>query len=276
MITKFPQAGDAFAFFGFTILDKELFVVSDESSKVQVYDSMKFSFSRRWKLKEFIDPTDIVSCNRNKCLYVFDYKGDHQSKEILRVDPNGKLIKKWSTGDDDGFRLSVTHEWNVVLTVENKNKLNEYSPDGQLIREINLSLHAGINNPFHAIKLANGQYVVSHGDDGDDTHRVCVVSSDGKLKKSFGGEPGSTIGQMNLPYSLFVDGNGFVMVADHNNNRVLLLDSDLQFKREILSKKKNTNYDIRKRFFWMSQMVDCLWLTANRTIKRFRFSFLNN
>ena len=60
-------------------------------------------------------------------------------------------------------RLSVTDESNIILTVYEKNKLNEYSPDGQLIREINLSSDAGICHPRHAIKLSNGHFVVSHG-----------------------------------------------------------------------------------------------------------------
>ena len=80
----------------------------------------------------------------------------------MRIDPNGKLIKNWSTGDDYG-RLSVTDESNVILTVFVKHKLNEYSPDGQLLREINLSSDAGIRDPWHAIKLTNGNFVVSHG-----------------------------------------------------------------------------------------------------------------
>ena len=58
---------------GLTILAKELFVVSKSSSDVEVYDTIKFSFNRRWNLKELIDPWDIGSCNRNKCLYIFDY-----------------------------------------------------------------------------------------------------------------------------------------------------------------------------------------------------------
>ena len=45
--------------------------------------------------------------------------------------------------------------------------------------------------------------MVSHGYGDDDLHRVCVVDADGKLKKSFGGKCGSTIGQMNIS-SLFV------------------------------------------------------------------------
>lgn len=41
---------------------------------------------------------------------------------------------------------------------------------------------------------------------------------------------------MNGPFHLGVDRNGFVMVADRRNSRVLLLDSELELKREILAK----------------------------------------
>src|SRR5688572_23578173 len=100
-----------------TILDKELFILSAESSEVEVYDSVKFSFSSRWNLKELICPLDIGSCSRNKCLYIFDCKRIGQSKDILRVDPNGNLIKNWSTGDSYGYgHLSVTDESNVIFT----------------------------------------------------------------------------------------------------------------------------------------------------------------
>ena len=215
-------------------MDKELFVVSEKSSEVEVYDSMKFSFSRQWNMRELISPRNIASCNINKCLYIFDCKD--QSKEILRVDPNGKLINKWSTGNDWGLGLSVTDQSNIILTVYYQNKLNEYSPDGQLIREINLPLDAGISDPFHAIKLTNGHFAVCHG---NGFGNVCIVDADGKLKKSFDGKPGSTVEQMENPVYLSVDGNGFVIVADQRNSRVVLLDSDLKFHREILTKAKH-------------------------------------
>jgi len=225
---------------GMTILDKELFVTTRLSSEVEVYDSVTLNVCRRWTLNELIDPYDLAACSRNKCLYIFDCKRFEKSRKILRVDAGGKLIKKWSTGDNWGFGLSVTYESNIILTVFDKNKLNEYSSDGQLIREIILSSHAGISYPFKAIKLTNGHFVVSHGyDDNDELHRVCAVDVNGKLKKTFGGKLGSTIGKMHYPVDLSVDGNGFVMVADRLNSRVLLLDSDLKFTREILSKDKH-------------------------------------
>jgi len=230
-----------FVFRGLAILDKELFVVSSGNSNADVYDLTNYSFSHRLNLKELIDPMDMVSCSRNKCLYIMDYKVKSQSKEILKLKPDGRLIKKWSTGYDWGWNMSVTDESHVILTVNERNKLNEYSPEGQLIREITLSRDAGFRHPWHAIKLTNGNFVVSHGDirHGGDRYRVCVVDGDGNLKKSFGGKPGSTIGELNLPVYLSVDENGFVMVVDQANRRVLLLDSDLKFRKEILSGEKH-------------------------------------
>lgn len=232
---------------GLAILDEELFVLCEDISEVEVYDSKELSFSRRWILKELIHPRDLESCKRNKCLYILDFKSDDHLSEILRVSPNGKLVKNWSTGDNDGYGLSITDESNIVLSVFSKNRLNVYSPYGRIIREIDLPSSAGISHPRHAIKLTNGHFLVSYGRYGEALHGVCVVDTDGKLHKSFSGkEVGiSTIGQMNLPVHLFVDGNGFAMVVDRWNSRVLLVDSDLKYKRDILSKEHGLRYPWR-------------------------------
>jgi len=249
---------------GLSILETTLFVVSEDSSEVEVYDLKTLSFSRRWNLMKLLDPVDISSCDINKCLYISDSKGsDDQMSQILRVDANGNLIQNWSTGDDYGC-LSVTDELNVILTVHYKSKLNEYSPNGQLIREINLSSDASLCNPWHAIKLISGHFIISHGYFDDDPHRVCIVDTDGKLIKSFGQKPGSTISKMNIPFYLSVDENGFVMVADRVNSRVLLLNSDLEFKKEILS--RNVNFEVQNprrilldKDSGLLLVADCKW-----------------
>ena len=224
---------------GMTILDKDLFVVHAENSEVEVYDSRKLGFTRRCNLKELINALDIGSCNKNKCLYILDSKSFNQAMEILRVDSNGKLIKKWSAEYGNRGGLSVTDHSNVILTASEQNKLNQYSPDGHLICEINLS-DAGIRHPWHAIQLTIGHFVVSQGCPIIDYDRpkVCTVNADGKLVKSFDGEYTSALEEMMLPVHLSVDGNGFVMVADQWNSRVLLLDSNLDFMREIILKER--------------------------------------
>lgn len=164
------------------------------------------------------------------------FKETSQINEIMKVDLKGNIIKIWEVEDNWGF-MSVTTESNVLLTVSGRNKLCEYSPDGQPLREIHLS--ASIIHPFHAIKLTSDLYVVSHGHLGDPLHRVCTVDSNGNVIKSFGGESGSTKKQMNVPAYLAVNSDGSILVVDRLNGRVLLLSADLEFRKEILSEKKD-------------------------------------
>ena len=223
-------------------MDIELFVIGEGISEIEVYDSIKFNICRRCNLKELIYPRDMASCKINQCLYIYDSKSFDQPKEILRVNPNGKLITKWSTGVNQGrIALSATGEANVVLSVYVEHKVKEYSADGLLIREVNLYSVAGHPHPHHAMKLANGDFLVCCPRLEHDQHTLCTVDADGKLKRSFDGKCGSTFAQLKYPFYLSVDGNAcsFVMVADTMNCRVLLLDSDLQFKREILSKESH-------------------------------------
>ena len=49
---------------------------------------------------------------------------------------------------------------------------------------------------------------------------------------SYGGEEGSGIGQLNGPCYLAVDKDGFIFVADHKNDRIVQLNSSLEFIRD--------------------------------------------
>lgn len=247
---------------GLTILDKELFVVSGKSSEVEGYNSLNFEFRQRWTLKELVQPFDIASCNKNACLYIMDHKRHGVPSEILRVDGHGTLIKTWSTESDWGYGLSVTAECNIILAVHEKNKLNEYAPDGTLIRVIQFSSDSAIVHPWHAIKLQNGDFVVSHGSRKDPEHRVCKVDAEGNMKTSFGGKVGAAIGQLNGPWYLAVDENESIIVSDWNNKRVLLLDSDLRlFKRALVPKKTNGLRDPRR--IHLDRWSDRLFVTDN-------------
>ena len=167
--------------------------------------------------------------------------------------------------------MSVTDERNVILAVYNKHKINEYSPEGQLIREINLLLNSHIRFPSHALKLANGHFVVSHGLGCDIMDRVCIVDADGKLMKSFREKRRPKGGHRTLPVHLSIDGSGSVLVVDQMNSRVLLLDSQLEFKREVLSKEKHTLRNPSRILMddSCSQMLlaDSKWNSGGRILK---------
>src|SRR6218665_1614151 len=101
----------------------ELFVVHAESSEVEVYDSIKLSFSRQLNLETLVDPQDLVFCDRNKCLCISNCTVGYRSKRILKVNPNGTLglLRNWPT--EVCGRLSITYDSNVILADSIRNKL---------------------------------------------------------------------------------------------------------------------------------------------------------
>lgn len=142
----------------------------------------------------------------------------------------------WSTGETQG-RLSVTRRCRLLLTVCDKNKLIEYSPDGRIL--LSIKLPSVVRRPQHSLEFEDGLYVVSYGSSESTkaaVHGVCLVNSDGVSLRSFS-DPSSpsSSSALNLPVYLAVDGGGNVLVADLNNSRVLLLDSQLRFVRELVT-----------------------------------------
>ena len=99
------------------------------------------------------------------------------------------------------------------------------------MREI--ALQSDIVDPWHGVQLTASQFVVSHGV-FDSLHRVCVVGDDGKVTRSYGGQRGSDVGQLNCPRHLAVDKDSqFIFVADWLNDRVVLLSPTLEFVRYV-------------------------------------------
>lgn len=247
---------------GLTILDGELYLlVGEYKTRVEVYDSTSFEHKRQFPLDEIsvkatyttVNSRDLVSCEKEKCLYAIGWI-ESESSAMVKTDPAGKILKRWSVDASSGL-LSVTSRPSVIFTNGDTHKLLEYSPDGAVLREITLPAAetgrgcacAGparledfhINYPWHSVELTGGQLVVAHGYlHFAPQHRVCLVDESGKFQKSYGGKSGSGQGQMNQPNHVVVDGKGNVLVADKFNDRVLLLNSELAFGREILSKGK--------------------------------------
>jgi len=95
-----------------------------------------------------------------------------------------------------------------------------------LIREI--PLDCSIKTPWHSVELSNGQFVVCHGNNETASmHRVCIVDVNGGIIKCYGGGYGSGIVELEVPSHLALDSYGNMLVADHGNNRVILLSTSL-------------------------------------------------
>ena len=96
---------------------------------------------------------------------------------------------------------------------------------------------------WHAVKLTNGHFVVCHGALTDLSHMLCVVDNKGVVLKAFV-EDSNTLKCLSDLMHLAMDLEDSIFVADNKNSRVLLLNSNLEFKRELLTVKDGFNYPL--------------------------------
>ncbi|XP_065888847.1 tripartite motif-containing protein 2-like [Dysidea avara] len=191
--------------------------------------------------------------NSNCCVYVFD----GEDKLVRKVDSCGSNKGQFSNRDgiafDNDNNLYVVDRGNhrVQKFDVNGNYLLQFggrgSGDGQLITPYGITTHNGrvyvADNGNHCVSVFqyNGQFCISFGSDqlskpcdvavsindhllvADGGHHCIVTFTlDGQYVGKFGTQ-GSNRGQLNNPYSLATDVNGFTFVTD-NNHRVSVFD----------------------------------------------------
>jgi len=218
--------------FGMTSLDNLLYVLRGykTSEQIEVYDMDSYRLQRCLTVTGLGRIADMTACVHNSCAYISEWEGKRIHKVGL---PYGVDITNWPVNNKPAL-LSVTDTHSVLVTCDKVRKIKEFSTDGELLREIQLP--QDITSPWHTIQLSNGQFIVCHGNIADPVHRVCLIGSDRHVVKSYGGPRGSGSQQMNVPWYLAVDMNGFVFVVDTNNYRVLLLSPELTYVCDVVSR----------------------------------------
>ena len=129
---------------------------------------------------------------------------------------------KWSVNDEP-WGLSLTRGSNVLVTLMDVGRIEEYTTHGSLIRQINLDV--SIDRPRHSIELSTGQFVVCH--QGKQQDRVCIVDTAGRIIHSYGGQRGQSDRKLDYPVNLTLDTDNNVLVADRDNKRLVLFSSSL-------------------------------------------------
>jgi len=203
-----------------TSLDDRVYVVRYNSKEVEIYDAATLALVRRLPVPGISHRAlGIAACPRNKCLYLSDWS----DPSIHRVDLATDATKKWPVAKRPRG-LSVNRDHNLLVACSDDEKLQEYTTDGRLVREI--CLKADVGSPWHAIQLSTGDYVVSHC---ESPGVVSVVEVDGGLLCSYGPSSSSSsdVGPMKYARSLAVTKHGDILVADAVNNRILAINSSL-------------------------------------------------
>jgi len=172
---------------------------------------------------------DIVACNVKKCLYAFD----SYSYAIYRLTQNAKQAEEWMETAEHEYelKLSVMSGGRVLVLGDQPPRLDVYGADSQPAYTVFLPNH--MRELQHAVESPTGNFIVCHGALTSPVQRVCEVTTDGTLIRSYGGRRGDEDGQLNSPTHLAVDTDGRVFVADRHNCRIVMLDSKLQLCRVI-------------------------------------------
>jgi len=200
-----------------TSLDDDVFVVRWKSQQVEVYDAVTFTLQRHITVHGLgLRIYGMIACATNKCLYLSNWNNDSVHRVELSAD---NAVMKWSVASRPvGLSVNIAH--NLVVTCDETNKLQEYTTKGSLVREI--CLQSGVSEPWRAVQLSTGDYVVSQW---TSPGVVSVVGVDGRVVHSYGQSQTSDVGQMKHPSGLAVTKNDNILVADEDNNRILSIRS---------------------------------------------------
>jgi len=236
---------------GITSLGNRLYVLRNRATnQVEVEDINSSHLLHHLTVPGLRGGVDIVACAHNCCIYVLDVSSNcvhrlalshaaltqrplYTALGLPRLAVSGTVVTQWPVHDKpSSLSLAVTHS--ILVTCREVRKIKEFSTDGQLLREV--VLPDDVVGLAHSVQLPSGEFVVCHGGRADAVHRVCLVSPDGHVVKSYGGPKGSsTLCQMSMPIRLAVDSSGFVFVVDYHNRRVLLLSPLLHYVRTVVS-----------------------------------------
>jgi len=198
-----------------SVLQCSLFCPYEYGCRYGYDDEYEYEYEYEYQDQDQYGMLHLVGCNVSNCLYLSG-QDPHCERSICKVAIGQSNTRSaWSVGYVPRG-LSVTSLHNLLAASSNGHCLFEYSPNGQQLRQINLQ-PAGITSPVHVVQLSNDQFGVTHH---GPTHQFAIVSSDGQLVQSYGGDAGD----LDQPQGIAVDQQGTIRVADQGNNRILVMD----------------------------------------------------
>ena len=166
-------------------------------------------------------------------LHVFN-RGSHP---MIVLGPDGEVLRTWGEG---GFvnphGVAIGPDDSVYTVDFGDNTVRKFTPEGTLRLTIGTPGEAALpmsgdpfSSPTHvAIDPHNGDFYVT---DGYKDARVHKYAPDGRHLLSWG-ESGTGEGQLSVPHNITTDRDGWVYVADRENKRIQIFDSNGVFEAQ--------------------------------------------
>ena len=173
----------------------------------------------------FLEAVDVAVDHKDR-VYVFS-RGEHP---LMVFDHEGNFLNSWGEGQfKRPHGITISPDGSLYCVDDGDHVVRKYTPEGKLLTTLGSPGKASPfqeGHPFNrptkvAIDPRMGDLYVA---DGYGNSRVHKFSPDGRLLFSWG-QPGSDPGEFNLVHSVGIDQKGYVYVADRENHRVQLFDS---------------------------------------------------
>jgi DNA-binding beta-propeller fold protein YncE len=166
-------------------------------------------------------------------VHVFN-RGSHP---MIVLDPQGSVLRTWGEG---GFvnphGVAIGPDDSVYCVDFGDHTVRKFDPQGKLLMTIGDPGKPALpmsgepfSSPTHvAVDQRNADLYVS---DGYSNARVHKYSPDGRHLLSWG-ESGTDEGQFSVPHGIATDRDGWVYVADRENQRIQIFDSNGSFEAQ--------------------------------------------
>ena len=182
-----------------------------------------------WSYKE----ATALALDSHDNLHVFT-RGLHP---MIVLDSDGNVLRSWGEGVFvTPHGVTIGPDDSVYCIDVGDHTVRKFTPEGTLLMTIGAPGKPAFpmsgdpfSSPTHlAVDLRNGDLYVS---DGYENARVHKYSPDGRHLLSWG-ESGTDEGHFSLPHNIVTDRDGWVYVADRENQRIQIFDSNGKFEAQ--------------------------------------------
>ena len=182
-----------------------------------------------WKFKEVA----AVGVDANDNVYAFN-RGEHP---VIVFDKDGNFLRSWGEGVfPRAHGITMNPDDTMFCTDDGDHTVRKCTLDGKVLFTLGISGQPApfmSGDPFNrcthvAVDPRNGDFYVT---DGYGNARVHKYSPDGNHLFSWG-ESGTGPGEFNIAHNVCTDREGWVYVADRENHRVQIFDSNGKFETQ--------------------------------------------
>lgn len=220
---------------GMAELNGKLYVVCGRRNSIEVLNSSPpFNRVGSIAIPDLNDPIDVVACVDTRQLYI----ADRETHAIWRVNlSSAKEVDKFVSIQWQPLTLS-THCCRLLVVPVGGTALFVYGNDSVLRKNVKVP-----NNmeALHAVETTHDTYVVSHNrrwsDNMHSEHEsLSEIDNRGQVVRKFNC-PFDVTGSIKVsrPEYLTLAGNCHVIVADRYNQRIVVLNEDLQLRRVLIN-----------------------------------------